>query len=218
MNEKFSKYQKWISDYLNSTEVDGMCAIIIFNTYCLLLQNGINVENSSWFDSRVILQLAGIEEGDNQDSLTSFHLRLFRTFRQHSTSLNINKNIARDYDVMQYELDKEKISNIKDKYHSLFSSLSDHTNLLTGCLLEAYRKYDLFTGNALFRLIIRIGAVNNESIVSAYSFLRMQQNPEGYFGFYLKKHFETNELRAILCISFDCIATILKYNRYGNPE
>ena len=61
-----------------------------------------------------------------------------------------------------------------------------------------------------------MGTAGNDAMTSAYSFLCMQQNPEGYFGFYMKHHFDVSELRVVLGISFDCIAAILTYNNSKN--
>lgn len=212
MKNNFYVFQKWTFDYLNNNEVDGMCAIIIFNAYQLLLQNGINVENITWFDSDTIQRLADIDEKDEKSALISFHLRLFKKFNNRT-----RKDKIREYDIIQNAFDKERFLDVKKKYSSLFDNFNNDLSLLIGCLLELYRKYDLLTGNSLFRLIVGRDSVNNEAMKSAYSFLCMQQNPVGYFGFYMKRHFDIGELRTMLCISFDCIAAILKYkSQYKN--
>lgn len=212
MKNNFYVFQKWTVNYLNNKEVDGMCAIIIFNTYQLLLQNGINVENIIWFDSDTIQQLDDIDEKDEKNTLISFHIRLFKTFNNRT-----KKDKTREYDILQNAFDKERFLNVKKKYSSLFDNFNNDISLLIGCLLESYRKYDLLTGNSLFRWSIGMGAVNNEAMKSAYSFLCMQQNPEGYFGFYMKRNFDISELRTMLCVSFDCISAILKYrSQYKN--
>ena len=80
MNSNFSIFQRWTFDYLNGDEVDGMCAIIIFNTYRLLQQNGISVKNLAWFDPDTIRRLTTIDETECNDELTSLHFKLFKVF------------------------------------------------------------------------------------------------------------------------------------------
>lgn len=217
MTNKFSLYQKWTSDYLNSEEIDGMCAIIIFNTYQLLSLNGIEMKNSDWFNSDTIHQLASIVADDSSD-LTAFHIDFFMDLSCHSLEFSNYEKIAKKYADIQNHYDNKKISNLRNKYLYLFQSLNEPASLLTGCLLQSYRNYDLITGNALLRSIIRMGGIDNEAMTSAYSFLCMQQNPEGYFGFYMRRVFDINDLRTILCISFDCIAAILMFDNIYNKN
>ena len=216
MNNNFSLFQRWTLDYLNGDEVDGMCAIIIFNTYRLLHLNSISVKNLAWFDLDTLQRLTIIYEDECNDELTSLHFKLFKTFNSFPMTSTNNGEVAKRCNLIQNEFDLEKVSDVKKKFYFLFDSLNNHIDLLTGCLLESYRSYDLLTGNALFRSILNVDAENNEAFVSAYSFLCMQQNPEGYFGFYMKNRFEVAELRGVLGISFDCIAAILKYNNSKN--
>lgn len=216
MNSNFSIFQRWTFDYLNGDEVDGMCAIIIFNTYRLLQQNGISVKNIAWFDPDTIRRLTTIDETECNDELTSLHFKLFRVFSGSLITLINNDEVVQRCYLFQNEFDGKKVLEVRKKFFSLFDSLNNHIDLLMGCLLEAYRNYDLLTGNALFRSIVSMGTAGNDAMTSAYSFLCMQQNPEGYFGFYMKHHFDVSELRVVLGISFDCIAAILTYNNSKN--
>jgi hypothetical protein len=216
MNSNFSIFQRWTFDYLNGDEVDGMCAIIIFNTYRLLQQNGISVKNLAWFDPDTIRRLTTIDETECNDELTSLHFKLFKVFSGSLITLINNDEVVQRCYLFQNEFDGKKVLEVRKKFFSLFDSLNNHIDLLMGCLLEAYRNYDLLTGNALFRSIVSMGTAGNDAMTSAYSFLCMQQNPEGYFGFYMKHHFDVSELRVVLGISFDCIAAILTYNNSKN--
>lgn len=216
MNSNFSIFQRWTFDYLNGDEVDGMCAIIIFNTYRLLQQNGISVKNLAWFDPDTIRRLTTIDETECNDELTSLHFKLFKVFSGSLITLINNDEVVQRCYLFQNEFDGKKVLEVRKKFFSLFDSLNNHIDLLMGCLLEAYRTYDLLTGNALFRSIVSMGTAGNDAMTSAYSFLCMQQNPEGYFGFYMKHHFDVSELRVVLGISFDCIAAILTYNNSKN--
>ncbi len=216
MNSNFSIFQRWTFDYLNGDEVDGMCAIIIFNTYRLLQQNGISVKNIAWFDPDTIRRLTTIDETECNDELTSLHFKLFKVFSGSLITLINNDEVVQRCYLFQNEFDGKKVLEVRKKFFSLFDSLNNHIDLLMGCLLEAYRNYDLLTGNALFRSIVSMGTAGNDAMTSAYSFLCMQQNPEGYFGFYMKHHFDVSELRVVLGISFDCIAAILTYNNSKN--
>ena len=216
MNSNFSIFQRWTFDYLNGDEVDGMCAIIIFNTYRLLQQNGISVKNLAWFDPDTIRRLSTIDETECNDELTSLHFKLFKVFCGSLITLINNDDVVQRCNLIQSEFDGKKVSEVRKKFFTLFDSLNNYIDLLMGCLLEAYRNYDLLTGNALFRSIVSMGTAGNDAMTSAYSFLCMQQNPEGYFGFYMKHHFDVSELRVVLGISFDCIAAILTYNNSKN--
>ncbi|OFQ22486.1 hypothetical protein HMPREF2955_07810 [Prevotella sp. HMSC073D09] len=216
MNSNFSIFQRWTFDYLNGDEVDGMCAIIIFNTYRLLQQNGISVKNLAWFDPDTIRRLSTIDETECNDELTSLHFKLFKVFSGSLITLINNDDVVQRCNLIQSEFDGKKVSEVRKKFFTLFDSLNNYIDLLMGCLLEAYRNYDLLTGNALFRSIVSMGTAGNDAMTSAYSFLCMQQNPEGYFGFYMKHHFDVSELRVVLGISFDCIAAILTYNNSKN--
>lgn len=216
MNSNFSIFQRWTFDYLDGDEVDGMCAIIIFNTYRLLQQNGISVKNLAWFDPDTIRRLTTIDETECNDELTSLHFKLFKVFSGSLITLINNDEVVQRCYLFQNEFDGKKVLEVRKKFFSLFDSLNNHIDLLMGCLLEAYRNYDLLTGNALFRSIVSMGTAGNDAMTSAYSFLCMQQNPEGYFGFYMKHHFDVSELRVVLGISFDCIAAILTYNNSKN--
>ena len=216
MNSNFSIFQRWTFDDLNGDEVDGMCAIIIFNTYRLLQQNGISVKNLAWFDPDTIRRLTTIDETECNDELTSLHFKLFKVFSGSLITLINNDEVVQRCYLFQNEFDGKKVLEVRKKFFSLFDSLNNHIDLLMGCLLEAYRNYDLLTGNALFRSIVSMGTAGNDAMTSAYSFLCMQQNPEGYFGFYMKHHFDVSELRVVLGISFDCIAAILTYNNSKN--
>ena len=216
MNSNFSIFQRWTFDYLNGDEVDGMCAIIIFNTYRLLQQNGISVKNLAWFDPDTIRRLSTIGETECNDELTSLHFKLFKVFSGSLITLINNDDVVQRCNLIQSEFDGKKVSEVRKKFFTLFDSLNNYIDLLMGCLLEAYRNYDLLTGNALFRSIVSMGTAGNDAKTSAYSFLCMQQNPEGYFGFYMKHHFDVSELRVVLGISFDCIAAILTYNNSKN--
>ena len=216
MNSNFSIFQRWTFGYLNGDEVDGMCAIIIFNTYRLLQQNGISVKNLAWFDPDTIRRLSTIDETECNDELTSLHFKLFKVFSGSLITLINNDDVVQRCNLIQSEFDGKKVSEVRKKFFTLFDSLNNYIDLLMGCLLEAYRNYDLLTGNALFRSIVSMGTAGNDAMTSAYSFLCMQQNPEGYFGFYMKHHFDVSELRVVLGISFDCIAAILTYNNSKN--
>ena len=216
MNSNFSIFQRWTFDYLNGDEVDGMCAIIIFNTYRLLQQNGISIKNLAWFDPDTIRRLSTIDETECNDELTSLHFKLFKVLSGSLITLINNDDVVQRCNLIQSEFDGKKVSEVRKKFFTLFDSLNNHIDLLMGCLLEAYRNYDLLTGNALFRSIVSMGTAGNDAMTSAYSFLCMQQNPEGYFGFYMKHHFDVSELRVVLGISFDCIAAILTYNNSKN--
>lgn len=216
MNSNFSIFQRWTFDYLNGDEVDGMCAIIIFNTYRLLQQNGISVKNLAWFDPDTIRRLSTIDETECNDELTSLHFKLFKVFSGSLITLINNDDVVQRCNLIQSEFDGKKVSEVRKKFFTLFDSLNNYIDLLMGCLLETYRNYDLLTGNALFRSIVSMGTAGNDAMTSAYSFLCMQQNPEGYFGFYMKHHFDVSELRVVLGISFDCIAAILTYNNSKN--
>jgi hypothetical protein len=216
MNSNFSIFQRWTFDYLNGDEVDGMCAIIIFNTYRLLQQNGISVKNLAWFDPDTIRRLSTIDEIECNDELTSLHFKLFKVLSGSLITLIDNDDVVQRCNLIQSEFDGKKVSEVRKKFFTLFDSLNNHIDLLMGCLLEAYRNYDLLTGNALFRSTVSMGTAGNDAMTSAYSFLCMQQNPEGYFGFYMKHHFDVSELRVVLGISFDCIAAILTYNNSKN--
>ena len=216
MNSNFSIFQRWTFDYLNGDEVDGMCAIIIFNTYRLLQQNGISVKNLAWFDPDTIRRLSTIDETECNDELTSLHFKLFKVFSGSLITLINNDDVVQRCNLIQSEFDGKKVSEVRKKFFTLFDSLNNYIDLLMGGLLEAYRNYDLLTGNALFRSIVSMGTAGNDAMTSAYSFLCMQQNPEGYFGFYMKHHFDVSELRVVLGISFDCIAAILTYNNSKN--
>lgn len=216
MNSNFSIFQRWTFDYLNGDEVDGMCAIIIFNTYRLLQQNGISVKNLAWFDPDTIRRLSTIDETECNDELTSLHFKLFKVLSGSLITLIDNDDVVQRCNLIQSEFDGKKVSEVRKKFFTLFDSLNNHIDLLMGCLLEAYRNYDLLTGNALFRSTVSMGTAGNDAMTSAYSFLCMQQNPEGYFGFYMKHHFDVSELRVVLGISFDCIAAILTYNNSKN--
>ena len=193
-----------------------MCAIIIFNTYRLLQQNGISVKNLAWFDPDTIRRLSTIDETECNDELTSLHFKLFKVFSGSLITLINNDDVVQRCNLIQSEFDGKKVSEVRKKFFTLFDSLNNYIDLLMGCLLEAYRNYDLLTGNALFRSIVSMGTAGNDAMTSAYSFLCMQQNPEGYFGFYMKHHFDVSELRVVLGISFDCIAAILTYNNSKN--
>ncbi len=216
MNSNFSIFQRWTFDYLNGDEVNGMCAIIIFNTYRLLQQNGISIKNLAWFDPDTIRRLSTIDETECNDELTSLHFKLFKVLSGSLITLINNDDVVQRCNLIQSEFDGKKVSEVRKKFFTLFDSLNNYIDLLMGCLLEAYRNYDLLTGNALFRSIVSMGTAGNDAMTSAYSFLCMQQNPEGYFGFYMKHHFDVSELRVVLGISFDCIAAILTYNNSKN--
>ena len=154
-----------------------------------------------------------IDLNDNCDELTSFHISLFKMFNNYPVSSSYEQ-ISKEYEIILNKADNNIISCIKKKHLYMFNKIALDNILLIGCLLECYRSYEILVGNAIFRTIIKREIISIEAITSAYSFLCMQQNTKGYWGFYTQKEYNINDIRAILCISFDCIATILKYEGF----
>jgi hypothetical protein len=86
-------------------------------------------------------------------------------------------------------------------------------HLLESMMILAYKnEYDLMLGNRILRSLNYIYRKINFTMYHTINYLSLQQNPDGYFGNYLKKKFNSRDIYSILSVSFDCIRTLLELN------
>jgi hypothetical protein len=86
-------------------------------------------------------------------------------------------------------------------------------HLLESVMMLAYKnEYDLMLGNRILRSLNYAYNEINSTMYHTINYLSLQQNPDGYFGNYLKKNFNSRDIYSILSVSFDCICTLLELN------
>jgi hypothetical protein len=88
-----------------------------------------------------------------------------------------------------------------------------YLHLLESVMILAYKnEYDLMLGNRILRSLNYVYNDINSTMYHTINYLSLQQNPDGYFGNYLKKNFNSRDIYSILSVSFDCIYTLLELN------
>lgn len=228
MNKEFDLYKKWLDKIIEEEELDELSTIIIYNTYQLFSVYNIQYDFSD-YNSNIFAHLPA---NCNDKTVNGFgiHFELFEMFKMLSNSQekdffqikSLLKEQMLSYNCFALSMqlsapahEKRIISDIiKNLYTKCFNQQPSMVilSMLIASMLTAYKKhYNLLLGNVIMRLLLNLNVKKDECINSAYSFLKMQQNPHGYYGFYLQGDFKKSDLSTILYIGFDCMVTILEY-------
>ncbi len=121
------------------------------------------------------------------------------------TILHSEENIKKIYALsLQNIIPKEKNNKLK---------ISDFEfNVLEALMVYRLRKYDIVNASLLFRSLIYLDKANTHVMNSCLNYIKSQQNPLGYFGFYMKEIKNEDEIYTALKVSFECVQTLLEYN------
>lgn len=230
--EEVHVYSEWVRNLLATGGLDDRCGILALNTLSVIaLYEGDTVSNVLASLTKDIFH----EDADYEDSLDAFHQRLFQAISSYYGSMATERKVTLG-DLELYMISEDYLSLVAIDDYACSEEIVRKVLKLSGdveqdgqdepasfwysvmaLMISEYKNcYNLLLGNALLRILTFHKKRFGNGSQSAYMFLKNQLNPRGYFGYYLKGEFSKEELYSILFIGFDCVVTILEYERENN--